>query len=107
MRVTIAGSAGDVRAVVALAVGLRDAGHEAVVVESAEAVGIEAIAAAASGSDAVVGLSNAGPWAVSAAELVGAGGGDPRSARSHAADAGVRAGSGWGAASREVVPAGR
>jgi len=72
MRVVVAGSSGDVRAVEALAVGLRDAGHEAVVVESAEAVGIEAIAAAARGSDAVVGLSNAGPWAVSAAELVGA-----------------------------------
>jgi len=41
MRVTIAGSAGDVRAVEALAVGLRDVRHEAVVVESAEAVGIE------------------------------------------------------------------
>jgi sterol 3beta-glucosyltransferase len=72
MRVVVAGSSGDVRAVEALAVGLRDAGHEAVVVESAEAVGIEAIAAAASGSDAVVGFSSAGPWAVSAAELVGA-----------------------------------
>ena len=72
MRVTITGSAGDVRAVEALAAGLRNAGHEAVVVGSAEAVGIEAIAAAASGSDAVVGVADAGPWAVSAAELVGA-----------------------------------
>lgn len=72
MRVTIAGSARDVGAVDALAVGLRDAGHEAVVVSSAEASGIEAIAAAASGADAVVGVADAGPWAASAAEIVGA-----------------------------------
>ena len=72
MRVTIVGGAGDVRAVAALAAGLRHAGHEAVVVKSGDSVGIEAIAAASSGADAVVGVADAGPWAVSAAELVGA-----------------------------------
>ena len=74
MRVTIVGSAEDVRAVETLAIALRDAGHEAVLTGEQAPQGdcIESIAAAAGGSDAVVGLSAAGPWAVSAAELVGA-----------------------------------
>ena len=74
MRVTIVASAGDVRAVEALSVGLSGAGHGVVVAgeESSGGISIASIAAAASGSDAVVGLSTARPWAVSAAELVGA-----------------------------------
>jgi len=74
MRVTIVASAGDVRAVEALSVGLSGAGHGVVVAgeESSGGISIASIAAAASGSDAVVGLSTASPWAVSAAELVGA-----------------------------------
>ncbi len=73
MRVTIVGSAGDLRAVNALGVALSAAGHEAVAVGEASPgrFGIESIVAAAGGSDVVVGLGSAGAWAVSAAELVG------------------------------------
>ena len=73
MRVTIVRSTEDVRAVNALGVGLATAGHDVVVVGETSPGGfsIDAIAAAAGGADVVLGVAGAGPWAASAAELVG------------------------------------
>jgi sterol 3beta-glucosyltransferase len=74
MRVCVVRGPSDVRAVNALGVRLAASGHEVVLAgESSPGVyGIEAIAAVAGGSDVVVGLGSAGPWAASAAERVGA-----------------------------------
>ena len=73
MRVCVVGAARTARAVAALGVALSASGHEMVVAgeSSPGAHGLEALATSASGSDIVVGLGRAGPWAVSAAELVG------------------------------------
>lgn len=73
MRVCVVGAARTVRAVAALGVALSASGHELVVAgeSSPGTYGLEALATSASGSDIVVGVGPAGPWAVSAAELVG------------------------------------
>jgi UDP:flavonoid glycosyltransferase YjiC (YdhE family) len=72
MKLCVVGAPGDVRAVAAIGVGLASAGHEVVAASEAStgAYDLGMIAAAADGSDVVVGLGSAGPWAASVAELV-------------------------------------